>query len=358
MSVFGVERVADHQRLGVVDEGADVVVVDVLQHVEALGRGADLAGVQEGGPGAAAGGDLDASSGDVGADDERVLAAHLEVDPRDALGRTRAPTFLPVSTEPVNAMQSTRSSAAIAAPTSPAPATRLTTPGGQVVEAAAPASGSRAGSARRACRRWRCRRRAPAPASRRAAAAGSSRARCSRRRRCGSLSTSASWVDSIERDHAAGRVAADLGVVVERRRGPADLVGVLDQRLAALLRHHRGELVGASPAAARRPRAASRRARPAGVAPHSRAASRAAAIAASSCSGEAGADLGDRLLGAGVLDRERRAVPVDLLAADQQPRLYSTAGTSGRGQDRERDTPLSARSPPSSRRGAAARDAA
>ena len=59
----GVGRVADHQRVGVLDEGGDVVVVDVLHHVEALGRGADLARVEVGGPGAAAGGDLDPAVG-------------------------------------------------------------------------------------------------------------------------------------------------------------------------------------------------------------------------------------------------------------------------------------------------------
>ena len=71
-----------------VDERLEVVVVDVVDDVEALGRGADLARVQERGPGAAAGGDLDLG-GDVGADDERVLAAHLEVDPGDPLGADR-----------------------------------------------------------------------------------------------------------------------------------------------------------------------------------------------------------------------------------------------------------------------------
>ena len=67
------------------DEGGDVVVEDLLGDVEALGRGADLAGVEEGGPGAAAGGDLELR-GDVGADDEGVLAAHLEVHPRHPPG--------------------------------------------------------------------------------------------------------------------------------------------------------------------------------------------------------------------------------------------------------------------------------
>ncbi len=47
------------------------------------------------------------------------------------------------------------------------------------------------------------------------------------------------------RDHPAGRVPADLRVVVERGCDPADLVGVLDQRLSALRGHERRELVGA-----------------------------------------------------------------------------------------------------------------
>ena len=53
------------------------------------------------------------------------------------------------------------------------------------------------------------------------------------------------------RDHAARRAAADLRVVVERGGDPADLVGVLDQRLAALERHEPGELVGAGAQARR-----------------------------------------------------------------------------------------------------------
>ena len=47
-----------------VGEGGDVVVEQGLVDVEALGGGADLAGVEVGGPGAAAGGDLDVG-GDV-----------------------------------------------------------------------------------------------------------------------------------------------------------------------------------------------------------------------------------------------------------------------------------------------------
>ena len=53
------ERVAEDEAAGVLDEGLDVVVVDLVGDVEALGRGADLAGVEERRPGAAAGGDLE-----------------------------------------------------------------------------------------------------------------------------------------------------------------------------------------------------------------------------------------------------------------------------------------------------------
>ena len=47
------------------------------------------------------------------------------------------------------------------------------------------------------------------------------------------------------RDHPALRAARQLGVEVERARRPADLVAVLDQRLAALAGHQLGQLVGA-----------------------------------------------------------------------------------------------------------------
>ena len=88
----GIHRVADHERGGVIDERLQVVVVDVLHHVEALGRSADLAGVEERGPGAALGGDVELP-GDVGADDEGVLAAHLEVDAGHPVGaRARRPS--------------------------------------------------------------------------------------------------------------------------------------------------------------------------------------------------------------------------------------------------------------------------
>jgi hypothetical protein len=40
-----VRRISDHERFRVIDESRDVVVVDVLHHIEALGGGADLAGI-------------------------------------------------------------------------------------------------------------------------------------------------------------------------------------------------------------------------------------------------------------------------------------------------------------------------
>ena len=83
-----VERVAHAQRAGVLHEHVHEVVVQLARHVEALGRGAHLPGVQVGGPGAALGRHVHLV-GHVGADDERVLAAHLEVHPRHALGARR-----------------------------------------------------------------------------------------------------------------------------------------------------------------------------------------------------------------------------------------------------------------------------
>ena len=122
------------------------------------------------------------------------------------------------------------------------------------------------------------------------------------------------------RDHAAGEVAAHLGVVVEGRRGPADLVGVLDQRLAALERHHPRQLVGARAqprghlvqqlgALDGRERGPGREGLARGG--HGRV----------ELLGRRQPDGGHGLLGGRVLDGERAAVAGDLLAADQQPGL-------------------------------------
>ncbi len=100
------ERVAEDQALGVGDEGRDVVVVDVLHHVEALRRGADLPGIEERGPSAAARGDLQRlRARHVGADDEGSLPpiSRLTLASREAHAEA---TRLPVATEPVKATQS------------------------------------------------------------------------------------------------------------------------------------------------------------------------------------------------------------------------------------------------------------
>ena len=122
------------------------------------------------------------------------------------------------------------------------------------------------------------------------------------------------------RDHAAGEVAAHLGVVVEGRGRPADLVRVLDERLAALLRHQLGELAGARP----EPRgqlvqqlsALDRR----GLRPVL-AASRAPAIAASTCSAEGSATSAIVSSLNGFSTSSGSPVAGDLLAPDEQPRL-------------------------------------
>ena len=124
------------------------------------------------------------------------------------------------------------------------------------------------------------------------------------------------------RDHAAGAVAPDLGVVVERGGGPADLVGVLDQRLAALERHHARELVGALAQQRAPPRAAPRRARRPACAAQS--AGRLGARRRSPrrpARRDGAPTVGQRLLRGGVLDGQRGAVARHLLAADQQSRL-------------------------------------
>ncbi len=231
-----------------------------------------------------------------------------------------AAIFFPVSTEPVKATQSMRSSATIAAPTSPAPASRLTTPSRQVVEARRERQGRERGQLGRLADRrvagGERRRQLPGEQQQRVvpghdAADGADRVLDHQRQLAG-----------LDRgDHPPGGVAADLGVVVERRRGPADLVGVLDQRLSALERHQLGELVAFAPAGAVRPRAASRRAPPRASAPSRAARRAAAAIAASTWAAVGKPDRRDGLLGERVLDRERLAGTGDELAADLEARL-------------------------------------
>ncbi len=231
---------------------------------------------------------------------------------------------LPVSTEPVNATQAMRSSATSRGADVTGAGDEVDDPVREVVEAA----GEREGRQRRDLRRLadggvargERRRELPGQEQQRVVPGDDAGHRPDRvldhQRQLGGLDRG---------DHAPGRVAADLGVVVERRRGPADLVGVLDPRLADLERHQLGELVGpvaqpggdlvqqlapldrggALPAALRRGRGRDR-----GV----------------ELLGRGGGDRRDRLLGERVLDRERVALPGDRLAADQQPRLDLSHG--------------------------------
>src|SRR5436305_600575 len=74
--------VPDPQGARMVDEGGEELVVDRVLDVEPLRGRAHLPRVEVRRPGAAARRHLDLA-GDVGADDERVLATQLEVDPRD-----------------------------------------------------------------------------------------------------------------------------------------------------------------------------------------------------------------------------------------------------------------------------------
>ena len=288
-------------------------------HVEALGRGADLARVQERGPGAAPGGDSISS-----ATSAQTMNGSLPPISRLTRATRSAQTAairLPVSTEPVNATHVDPLVGDDRGADVAGAGDHVDDAGRQVVEARGERPGSRAASAPRACRRSRCRPRAPARASRPAAAAGSSRARCSRPAPTGSLTTSASWLDSIDGITRPGRVAADLGVVVERGRGPADLVGVLDQRLAALERHQLRRARRCARAAAWRPRAAARRARPPGCAPSLAAPRRAAAIAASSCSADGALTVATVSSVYGFSTSSGPPVPGDPLAPDREPGL-------------------------------------
>ena len=228
-------------------------------------------------------------------------------------------TRLPVSTEPVNATQSTRSSCVIASPTSPAPAIRFTTPAGRWSKQ--PAQHQR--RKRRQLRRLADGRVAGGQRGRelpgqqqQRVVPGHDAAHHAHRL----LQHQGELGRLDRRDHAAGAVAPDLRVVVERGRGPADLVGVLEQRLAALERHHPGQLVGA------------------GAQPRRHLVQHLAALDRGRARPSArrfarGRDRGVHLLGAGsatpamrllgvrVLDVQRRPVAGDLLAADQEPRL-------------------------------------
>ena len=86
MSVSGSMRSPTLMRLRVATNCVDELVSDLLDDVDALGRGADLAGVEEARPGGAAHGDVEVG---VVEDDERIDAAELEVDALQLLGALR-----------------------------------------------------------------------------------------------------------------------------------------------------------------------------------------------------------------------------------------------------------------------------
>ena len=312
-----IERVAELERVRVVDEGRGEVVEHRLEDVEALGRGADLARVQEGRPGAALGRDLDVL-GDVLADDERILAAQLEVDARDAFGADDGDPLARVdgagecdAVDPVVADDPLADLARAGEQVDDA--------GGEVVEAV--------GEGQR-----RERRQLGGLADDRVPGRESGRElpreeqqRVVPRHDAGDdahrlLQHQGELRRLDRRDHAAGEVAAHLRVVVERGGRPADLVGVLDQRLAALERHQPRELVRA----VAQPRGDL--VQELGPLDGRHAAPVAGRLA---CRGDRGVDLlvrrqldrGDRLLRVRVLDVEPLAVPRHLLAADQQARL-------------------------------------
>ena len=235
------ERVADAQRARVLDERGQEVVVDRVVDVEALRGRAHLSGVQVRRPRAAARGDLDLRR-HVGADDERVLATELEVDARDAVDAGVR--------DPLAGLDRAGERDAVHArvlddPRADVAAARhdVDRAGGERLEAV----GERERRQRRQLRRLAHAR--VAGRERRGELPGQQQQRVVPRHDAGDdahrlLDHERELGGLDRRDHAAGEVAAHLGVVVERRRRPADLVGVLDARLAALARHDLGQLVG------------------------------------------------------------------------------------------------------------------
>ena len=156
----------------------------------------------------------------------------------------RSAIRVPVATLPVNAMPSTRSSSTSRSPTSPPPASSATRPAGQVVDARRERERGQRRELGRLAQRGvagrQHRRELPGEQQQRVVPrhdAGDDAERLlEHERELGRLDG---------RDHAPLGGARQLGVEVERARGPADLVAVLDQRLAALAGHQLGQLVGA-----------------------------------------------------------------------------------------------------------------
>ena len=190
-----------------------------VDDVEALGRGADLAGVQVARPRRRRA--RRRRGRRRRADDERVLAAHLEVDARERSAQAAA-IRLPVSTEPVKATQSTRGSSTIALADVAGAGDDVDHAGRQVRRSTSASASVDSGvSSRRLADDGVAGGERRARASRPAAAAGSSTARCSRPTPSGSLMTKRQLGRLDRGDHAAGELRADLGVVVEAAARPA-----------------------------------------------------------------------------------------------------------------------------------------
>ena len=238
MSVFGIHAVADLDASSRARRTARRTRGDRLDDVDALGRGADLAGVEEAGPGGAAHGHVEVG---VLEDDERVDAAELEVDALQLLGALTA-IRVPTAVEPVKAMQATSGSSTSGSPTSaPVPVTTLTTPGGR-------SSSAVSHHAQRRQRRQLARLDddGVAGGDRGRDLPGHEQERIVERHDAADdaerlLDGEVHLVGRHRRDRAAVRVARDLGVVVEAGGAPLDLVEVLDARLAALEREELGE---------------------------------------------------------------------------------------------------------------------
>ena len=111
-----VEAVADAQRPGPLGEQVDEAVVDRIDHEEALGRGADLAGEMEGG------GDAPAAATSSGACAVMIIGSLPPASMTQGFIRSAqaTATALPAATEPVKATAWVRSEAisacAVAAP--------------------------------------------------------------------------------------------------------------------------------------------------------------------------------------------------------------------------------------------------
>ena len=284
------------------DEHFHELVVQLARHVEALGRGAHLPGVQVGGPGAALGRHLHLA-GHVGADDERVLAAHLEVHPRHALGARRrhalAGGHRAGERHAVHARVANDRLAHVAGAGDRVERSRR-----QVLEAGREHQGGERRELRRLghhrVARGERRRHLPGEQQQRVVPGHDAAPHADR------LLQHERELSRLDRgDHPTGEVAAHLGVVVERRGGPADLVAVLEQRLPALERHHPRDLLGTGAQAFATSWSSSARSTRRGGAP-ARGGLRRGRDRRVHLLRSGGVEAGERLLGGRILDRERR----------------------------------------------------